>query len=305
MGPNVIDAVQSFFRTGKLLTEVNNSLLVLIPKNKNSSTVNHYRLISLCNTVYKTIAKLIVAKMRLVLDKLVSPCQSAFIPGRRIAENQILVHEILHSFKKRKVKGGFLAMKIDLQKAYDRVNWSFLRSVLLNFGFEEVFVNWVLECASTVSFSILINGGKSNFFHPTKRLRQGDPLSPYLFILCQEVLARLIERECVSGNLAGVKLNQGGPNFMNVMFADDLMLFSKASTRDSLTLNSCLEKYCEWSGQLVNREKSRLMFSKMVSLHQRRRLKSELHMKRVPDHASYLGSPLFTSGNKIKDFKFL
>ncbi len=193
--------------------------------------------------------------MRLVLDKLVSPCQSAFIPGRWIAENQILVHEILHSFKKRKVKGGFVAMKIDLQKAYDRVNWSFLRSILLNFGFEEVFVNWVLECASTVSFSILINGGKSNFFHPTKGLRQADPLSPYLFILCQEVLARLIERECVSGNLAGVKLNQGGPNFMNVMFADDLMLFSKASTQDSLTLNSCLEKYCEWSSQLVNREK--------------------------------------------------
>ena len=305
VAPNVTAAVQSFFHTGKLLPEINNSLLVLIPKNKNPSTVNHYRPISLCNTVYKTIAKLLVSKLRPVLGKLVSPCQSAFIPRRWIAENQLLVHEILHSFKKRKVKGGFLAMKIDLQKAYDRVNWDFLRTVLKNFGFQEVFVNWIMECVTTVSFSILINGGKSNSFKSSRGLRQGDPLSPYLFILCQEVLARLIEKERVAGNIAGVKLNIGGPDFTNVMFADDLMLFSKAGSRDATNLNSCLEKYCVWSGQRVNRDKSGLIFSKLVSLNQRRRIKSELQMKKISDQASYLGAPLFSSGNRTKDFKYL
>ena len=112
--------------------------------------------------------------------------------------------------------------------------------------------------------SVLINGGKSKHFLPSRGLRQGDPLFPYLFILCQAVLSRIIDREHMAGNLSGVKMNVGGPEVTNVMFVDDLMLFSKASSRDVLALDSCLEKYCLWSGQLVNRGKSGIIFSKMV-----------------------------------------
>ena len=130
VGTTVIEAIQSFFRSGQLLKEVNNSLIVLIPKVKSPSSVNHFRPISLCNTIYKTISKLIVSKIRPILDKLISPAQSAFIPNKWIAENQLIVHELLHSFKRRKVTGGFIALKIDLQKAYDRVNWKFLQAVL-------------------------------------------------------------------------------------------------------------------------------------------------------------------------------
>ena len=184
VGSTVIAAVQNFFHSGKLLPELNNTLLVLIPKNNNPSSVNHYRPIGLCNVVYKTISKLLVSKIRPILDKLISPCQSAFTPGRWIAENQLIVHELLHSFKKRKVKGGFIAIKVDLQKAYDQVNWDFLKTVLTNFGFPNIFIKWVMECVTTTSLSVLVNGGKSNFFHPSRGLRQGDPLSPYLFILC-------------------------------------------------------------------------------------------------------------------------
>jgi hypothetical protein len=120
VGVTVIEAIQSFFTSGKLLKEVNNSLIVLIPKNKNHISVNNFRPISLCNTVYKAISKLLVSRLRPLLDKLISPSQFSFIPRRWIAENQLIVHELLHSFKRRKVKGGFLALKIDLQKAYDR-----------------------------------------------------------------------------------------------------------------------------------------------------------------------------------------
>uniref|UniRef100_A0A2N9HI63 Reverse transcriptase domain-containing protein n=1 Tax=Fagus sylvatica TaxID=28930 RepID=A0A2N9HI63_FAGSY len=305
VGLTVTAAIQSFFSTGKMLKEINNTLLVLIPKNSNPSTVNHFRPISLCNTVYKVISKLLVARVRPVLDKLISPCQSAFIPGKWIAENQITIHELLHSFKRRKVKGGFMALKIDLQKAYDRINWGFLKAVLENFGFPDIFVNWIMECISSVSFSILINGGKSNFFTPTRGLRQGDPLSPYLFILCQEVLSRIIEREHATGSIQGVKMNVGGPSFTNVMYADDIMLFAKASRREAAALNTCLEKYCDWSGQLINRDKSGVIFSKLVSREQKRRLKLELEMKCVKKDAVYLGAPLFTMANKSKDFKFL
>jgi hypothetical protein len=209
VGSTVTNAVQSFFSSGRLLKEVNDSFIILIPKVKNPSTVNQFRPISLCNTVYKTISKLLVNRLRPFLDKLISPSQSAFIPGRWIAENQLTVHEILHSFKRRKVKGGFMALKIDLQKAYDRINWNFLQTVLTNFGFHDTFIKWIMQCVTTVSFSVLINGGKSKHFQPSRGLRQGDPLSPYLFILCQEVLFRLIDRDHASGKINGVSMNRG------------------------------------------------------------------------------------------------
>ena len=102
--------------------EVNNSFIVLILKSQSPTSFNHYRPISLCDVVYKIITKLLVSRLRNILHKLISPTQVAFIPGRWIAENQVIVHEMLHSFKTRKVKFGLMAIKIDLQKAYDRVN---------------------------------------------------------------------------------------------------------------------------------------------------------------------------------------
>ena len=121
VGSFVINVVQSFFKSGHMLSEVNNSFIVLIPKNKSPSIVNHFRPITLCNIIYKTIAKLLVNKMRPLLMTLISPCQSAFIPDQWIIE--LIVQELLHNFKKKKVKGSFVAMKVDLQKAYNRENW--------------------------------------------------------------------------------------------------------------------------------------------------------------------------------------
>ena len=194
VGYSVIRAVRNFFILGKMIKEFNYSYIVLIPKILNPSSINHYRSISLCNTIYKVISKLLVDRLRVVIPNLVSPAQSAFIQDRWITENQLIIQEILHSFKKRKVKGGFVAMKLDLQKAYDRVNWGFLKLVLHHFGFSPIFIGWIMDCVSSVPFSILVNGGITKKFFPTRGLCQGDPLSPYLFTLGQEVLSRLIER---------------------------------------------------------------------------------------------------------------
>jgi hypothetical protein len=130
VGVSVIKAIQNFFISSKMLKELNNSFIVPIPKILNTSTINHYRPISLCNTIYKVISKLLVDRLGVVLPNLISPAQSSFIPSWWIAENQLIVQEILHGFKKRKIKRGFVALKLDLQKAYDRVNWCFLKSML-------------------------------------------------------------------------------------------------------------------------------------------------------------------------------
>ena len=192
VGNNVIKAVLNFFQEGRLLHEVDNFIIVLIPKVPNPISVNHFRPISLCNLVYKAIAKILVARIRPLLHKLISPCQSAFISRRWIAENGVIVHEMLHSFKKRKVKNGLMAIKLDLQKAYDRVNWNFLQAVLRNFGFNDIFVGWIMECVTSVSYALLINGGKTESFIPSRGFRQGDPLSHYLFILSQDIISRII-----------------------------------------------------------------------------------------------------------------
>jgi hypothetical protein len=114
VGGSVVSVVIAFFEDERLLKEVKKSLIVLIPKNHNPTNFNHFRPISLCNVVYKIIAKLLVSRLRPLLPKMISPCQSAFILGKWITENGIVVQEVLHGFKKRKLKEENLAIKLDL-----------------------------------------------------------------------------------------------------------------------------------------------------------------------------------------------
>jgi len=159
VGDSVVKEIINFFESGKMLNELNSTLTVLIPRIQNPTSDSQYRPISLCNVVYKTMAKLLVTRLRQILPKLISLCQSAFIPGRWIAENKVILHETLHIFKKRKVKDGTMAVKLDQQKIYDRVNWKFLKTLLDKFGFNNTFSKWILECVSSISSTLVINGG--------------------------------------------------------------------------------------------------------------------------------------------------
>lgn len=305
IGNDVIKAVTSFFLKGSMPKEVNNSLIVLISKITNPTSVNHFRPISLCNVVYKIISKILVSKLRPLLDKLISPTQSAFIPNRWIAENQIIEQEIVHSFKSRKTNPGLMAIKLDLQKAYDRVNWKFIQTILLHFGFNDTFTNWVISCISSVSFEVLVNGGKTKSFKPSRGLRQGDPLSPYLFILGQEILSRMLDHELRLNNICGIKTSISGPTITHVMYADDVVLFTKATRRDAINLVQVLNKYCSWSGQAINKNKSGVFFSKHSKSHIGRAVKSILQVRKLKRDAVYLGAPMFLSKARSKDFAFL
>ena len=115
-----------------------------------------------------------------------------------------------------------------------------------------------------MSFELLINGGKTGQFRPKRGLRQGDPLSPYLFILCQEVLSRILEKDFMEKKICGVKASIGSTPITPVMYADDIVLFSKACRREANATNECLEKYCRWSGQMLNRANSGIIFSNLT-----------------------------------------
>ena len=137
-----------------------------------------------------------------------------------------------------------MGVKLDFQKAYDRLEWNFLTLVLKAFGFSAKFTSMIQQCLSTVQFSILLNGGQCLSFIPSWGIRQGNPISPYLFILGSEVLMRLINREITLGRLSAVNVSGNAPSISKLCYADDLMLFCKAKMSELNVLKNCLEKYC-------------------------------------------------------------
>jgi len=144
-------AIKDFFNSGRLLTEINHTFIALVPKVDHPETTAHFRPISLCNTLYKIIAKILVNRMRPILQHLIHPCQSAFVPDRAIHDNILVAHEIMNKFRHYKGKKGFVALKIDMEKAYDRIEWDFLLACLRQLGFDDTWIKWISECISTVS----------------------------------------------------------------------------------------------------------------------------------------------------------
>ena len=131
-------------------------------------------------------------------------------------------------------------------------------------GFDHKFITLIHQCISTVSFTLLLNGFKSTSFTPGWDLRQGDPLSPYLFILCSEVLSKIINREVDQGAIQGVKLGLGASPIAKLFYVDDVLLFCRAKIGEVDMLLNCVDKYCQWSGQSINVEKSGIFASKGV-----------------------------------------
>lgn len=292
IGTDIFRDVKSFFETGRMNPRQNETHLRLIPKTKGAKKVSDYRPIALCNTHYKIIAKILSRRLQPLLHSLISPSQSAFVPGRAISDNVLITHEILHYLRKSGArKRVTMAVKTDMSKAYDRIEWSFLREVLSRLGFHDTIISWLMECVSSVSYSFLINGGPQGAVKPSRGLRQGDPLSPYLFILCTEVLSGLCRQAQEKGTLPGVKVGRHCPPINHLLFADDTMFFGKSNAASCSALLSILQKYEMASGQCINRGKSAITFSSKTSPECKTRVKAELNINQEGGIGKYLGLP--------------
>lgn len=210
--------------------------------------------------------------------------------GRRGLDNIIIAQELIHSLDNKKGKGGFMAIKVDFAKAYDHLEWSFIHKVKA-FHFPQMLIDLIMSCVSTTNISVLFNGRKLDSFKPLRGIRRGDPLSPYLFILCMKHLGSFIEKECIAKGWSPMKASRDNVEISHLFFADDLMLFAKVSEKGSEVIKDVLDTFCEESGQKVSCEKSRIYFSPNVPSTLKDKVYENLGIYATTDLEKYLGFP--------------
>ncbi|CAA7016118.1 unnamed protein product [Microthlaspi erraticum] len=227
-----------------------------------------------------------------VITKLIGPAQASFIPEKLSADNIVIVQEAIHSMRRKKGKRGWMLLKLDLEKAYDIIRWDFLEDTLIAAGLSADWVRWILQCVAGLSMHVLWNGEKTRAFQPARGLRQGDPLSPYLFVLCMERLCELIEHSVESKMWKPISLSRGGPKLSHICFADDLILFAEASVAQVRVVRRVLAKFCLASGQKVSLAKSKIYFSANVPRDARDLISEASGIQQTCDMGKYLGMPV-------------
>ena len=306
MGETITMAVLDFLNSGNMVPDINHTNIVLIPKVKNPEKMSDFRPISLCNVIYKIISKVLANRLKQVLPQIISLTQSAFVPGRFITDNVLVAYETLHTMHcKKKGKKGSLALKLDISKAYDHVEWPFLKEIMHKLGFPERWIDRVMSCFTTSSIYVLINGKPHGNIHPSRGIRQGDPLSPYLFLLCAEGFTSLLIKADLEGKIHGVSVCKSAPKITNLLFADDSLLFCRATKTEVEVVNDILKTYAQASGQSINLEKSSVYFSSNTLDYQKEEIKQILGVREVDRFESYLGLPTLVGRSKYHSFSYL
>lgn len=184
--------------------QLNQTHICLIPKVETLEKMSDYRPISFCNASYKIISKILTKRLKPILPEIISLEQTACVPGRHITD-VLVVNELLHSLKScRRQSKSYMAIKKDINKAYDRVEWCFLEKAMIQLEFNQTWIGWIMACVRTVSYSVLINGSPYGKIIPQRGTRQGDPISPYFFLFCAEMLSQRHRREEIDHNVRGL-----------------------------------------------------------------------------------------------------
>ncbi|XP_074305794.1 uncharacterized protein LOC141641015 [Silene latifolia] len=262
-GNDIIGAVQEFFSSGKMLKQINSTTLTLIPKKARPTTVADFRPIACCNVVYKIISKVICTRLATVLPDIISETQSAFIKGRDIVDNILICHDLVRLYK-RKACSPRCMMKVDLKKAYDSIEWDFIKQMLQALNFPDQMIQWIMECVTTPWYTLSLNGSNFGYFQGRRGIRQGDPMSPLLFTICMEYLSRILAYVTNSMEFSyhplcrAIRLN-------HLCFADDLLMFCRGDKTSIITILRAFATFSKASGLEINREKSDIYFNGMSS----------------------------------------
>ncbi|GKD03691.1 RNA-directed DNA polymerase, eukaryota [Tanacetum coccineum] len=245
-----------FYSNGFCLKGINSSFIALIPKSQGANLVKDFRPISLIGSIYKIIAKLLANRLVTVLDGLVNEVQYAFIANCRILDGPFILNELIHLCKAKKKQS--LIFKVDFEKAFDSVRWDFLNDILKKFGFGPRWRDWIQSCLKSSRGSILVNGSPTSEFQFYKGLKQGDPLSPLLFILVMESLHLSFHNVVNAGLFKGVGLDNS-LQLSHLFYADDVVFIGQWCDSNLATIMRVLECFFRASGLRINRQKCGLM----------------------------------------------
>eukprot|EP00253_Pinus_taeda_P010693 PITA_10693 len=303
IGIELTEVIEESRRKGEVYHLFNATFIALIPTTEIPESFEYFRPISLCNSIYKIIAKVIAVRIKLILSRCISNEQFGFLDGRQIHEAIGVAHETLHSVKLMNRKG--VVIKIDLSKAYDRTNWIYLRMLLTHLGFTPDFINWIMGCITSVSFGVLINGASTPFFKGKRGLRQGCPLSPLLFLLVIEGLSQLIQKAKREGKVKGLEVAVN-MFISHLLFVDDILVFSNGNTNEIKELKNILELFMKATGMQINFRKSQLILEGL-----NRQEKAQIFsffpfdMRSMETPFKYLGFWLKPNAYKKKDWNWL
>lgn len=291
MKGTVLQFFKEFHDNGRITKGLNSSFVALIPKSENPVGLAAYRPISLVGCIYKVLAKVLVNRLRPVLPQVIGEVQSAFLGGRNIQDEILIASEVIDFWKKRKLKGAII--KLDFEKAYDNLNWKYLLQMMEFFGFPNKWIAWIKECISTATLSVLVNGSPTKEFAMEKGIRQGDPLSPFLFIIAAAGLNLLFQKAKDAGLIKGVQFNQNF-SLTHLQFVDDTIVVSNGEVAEVENIKRILRCFEVMSGLRINYHKSTVSGVGMTeeeSMH----LASILKCKTQSLPIKYLGLPLGVS----------
>ena len=256
----VMGFFKDFLQNEQFVKSLNATFLVLVPKGSTVEDLKDLRPISLVGSLYKILSKVLANRIKRVMGLIISQSQNAFVEGRQILDAALVANEAVDSVLRKKEKG--ILCKLDIEKAYDHIRWDFLLQTLERMGFGSKWIRWIHWCISTASFSVMFNGSPAGFFWSSRGLRQGDPLSPYLFVIGMEVLSCLLKRAVEGNFIAGCRVasREGGEMVIShLLYADDTIVFCEAKSEQLMCLRWTLMWFEAFSGLKINLNKSEII----------------------------------------------